>query len=76
MSNWLNDSVSPGDVIEVMTPLGSFTCPTQPDGIRHHLAIAAGSGITPVLSLLSTVLEEEPRLAGHPALRQPAHARR
>ena len=60
MSNWLNDSVSPGDVIEVMTPLGSFTCPTQPGGIRHHLAIAAGSGITPVLSLLTSVLEEEP----------------
>jgi len=61
MSNWLNDSVAPGDVIEAMTPLGSFTCPTQPDGIRHHLAVAAGSGITPVLSLLRTVLEEEPR---------------
>ena len=60
MSNWLNDSVAPGDVIEAMTPLGSFTCPTEPDGTRHHLAIAAGSGITPVLSLLSTVLEEEP----------------
>jgi ring-1,2-phenylacetyl-CoA epoxidase subunit PaaE len=61
MSNWLNDSVAAGDVIEVMTPLGSFTCPTQPGGIRHHLAIAAGSGITPVLSLITTVLEEEPQ---------------
>ena len=61
MSNWLNDSVSVGDVIDVMTPLGSFTCATQPDGIRHHVAIAAGSGITPVLSLISTVLEEEPQ---------------
>jgi ring-1,2-phenylacetyl-CoA epoxidase subunit PaaE len=61
MSNWLNDCVAPGDVIEAMTPLGSFTCPTEPDGIRHHLAVAAGSGITPVLSLLSTVLEEEPQ---------------
>jgi ring-1,2-phenylacetyl-CoA epoxidase subunit PaaE len=60
MSNWLNDSLAPGDVVEVMTPLGSFTCPTQPDSIRHHLAIAAGSGITPVLSLLTSVLEEEP----------------
>jgi ring-1,2-phenylacetyl-CoA epoxidase subunit PaaE len=60
MSNWLNDVVAPGDVVEVMTPLGSFTCPTRPDGIRHHVAIAAGSGITPVLSLLATVLEEEP----------------
>ena len=60
MSNWLNDGVSPGDVVDVMTPQGSFTCPTRPDGIRHHVAIAAGSGITPVLSLLTTALEEEP----------------
>ena len=60
MSNWLNDSVAPGDVVEVMTPLGSFTCATQPSGIRHHVAIAAGSGITPVMSLLATALEEEP----------------
>ncbi len=60
MSNWLNDSVHVGDVIDVMTPLGSFTCPTEPSGIRHHLAIAAGSGITPVLSLITTALEEEP----------------
>jgi ring-1,2-phenylacetyl-CoA epoxidase subunit PaaE len=60
MSSWLNESVAPGDELEVMTPLGSFTCPTRPDGIRHHLAIAAGSGITPVLSIVATVLEEEP----------------
>ncbi|MFD1052741.1 1,2-phenylacetyl-CoA epoxidase subunit PaaE [Terrabacter terrigena] len=60
MSTWLNSGVSPGDVVEVMTPAGSFTCPTRPDGIRHHVAIAAGSGITPVLSLLTTALEEEP----------------
>jgi ring-1,2-phenylacetyl-CoA epoxidase subunit PaaE len=60
MSNWLNDSVIVGDIIDAMTPLGSFTCPTQPNGIRHHVAIAAGSGITPVLSLITTALEEEP----------------
>jgi ring-1,2-phenylacetyl-CoA epoxidase subunit PaaE len=60
MSTFLNDAVAVGDVIEVMTPLGSFTCPTRPDGIRHHVAIAAGSGITPVLALLTTALEEEP----------------
>src|SRR3954449_17972 len=40
MSTWLNDVVSAGDVVEVMTPQGSFTCPTRPDGIRHHVAIA------------------------------------
>ena len=61
MSNWINDSVSAGDRIEVMTPLGGFTCATQPDATRHHVAIAAGSGITPVMSLLSTALAEEPR---------------
>ncbi|MEP7018778.1 MAG: 1,2-phenylacetyl-CoA epoxidase subunit PaaE [Actinomycetota bacterium] len=61
MSNWINDSVASGDKIEVMTPLGGFTCATQPDAIRHHVAIAAGSGITPVMSLISSVLAEEPR---------------
>jgi ring-1,2-phenylacetyl-CoA epoxidase subunit PaaE len=60
MSTWLNDDVRAGDVIEVMTPMGSFTSPTDPHTARHHLAIAAGSGITPVMSLLTTVLEEEP----------------
>ena len=61
MSNWINDSVVAGDEIQVMTPLGGFTCATQSDAIRHHVAIAAGSGITPVMSLLSTLLAEEPR---------------
>jgi Flavodoxin reductases (ferredoxin-NADPH reductases) family 1 len=60
MSNWINDSVVAGDQIEVMTPLGEFTCATQPDGIRHHVAIVAGSGITPLISLFSTALAEEP----------------
>lgn len=60
MSNWLNDAVVPGDVVEVMTPQGSFTCAPRSDGIRHHVAIAAGSGITPVLSLLTSALEDEP----------------
>src|SRR5690242_15849273 len=61
MSTWLNTSVRAGDEIEVMTPIGSFTCPTRPNDARHHVAIAAGSGITPVLSLIATALEEEPQ---------------
>jgi len=60
MSGWINDNLTVGDRIEVMTPLGDFICATRPGGIRHHVAIAAGSGITPVMSLLSTVLAEEP----------------
>lgn len=61
MSNWLNDSAVAGQVVSVMAPMGDFTAPTQPDRARHHVAVAAGSGITPVLSLITTVLEEEPR---------------
>jgi ring-1,2-phenylacetyl-CoA epoxidase subunit PaaE len=60
LSNWINDNLAAGDQIEVMTPLGEFVCVTQPDAMRHHVAIVAGSGITPVMSLFSTALAEEP----------------
>ena len=60
MSPWLVDELAVGDVVDVMTPMGTFTCPAQPDSARHHVAIAAGSGITPILSLVTTALEEEP----------------
>ncbi len=60
LSNWINDHLRPGDQLEVMTPLGEFTCPTRPDARRHHVAIVAGSGITPMMSLLATALAEEP----------------
>ncbi len=61
-SGYANGRLRPGDVLDVMPPLGSFhprihTAPPRP---RHHVAIAAGSGITPVLSLLATILEREP----------------
>lgn len=59
MSNWINDTVKVGDQIEVMTPTGSFTCPVEPTRAKHHVAIVGGSGITPVMSLLITALEEE-----------------
>ncbi len=61
MSNWLNDSAVAGQVVSVMAPMGDFTATTQSDRARHHVGVAAGSGITPVLSLIVTVLEEEPR---------------
>jgi ring-1,2-phenylacetyl-CoA epoxidase subunit PaaE len=60
MSTWLNAVVRPGDEVDVMTPMGSFTCPVRPELARHHVAVAAGSGITPVLSLVTTALQEEP----------------
>lgn len=59
MSVWLNRLVEVGDRIAVLAPLGDFVCPTE-DTERDLVAIAAGSGITPVISLVRTVLEEEP----------------
>ncbi len=58
-SEWLVHELRPGDRVEVQTPRGSFRA--SPDGGRH-LCIAAGSGITPMLSIASTVLS-------HPASR-------
>lgn len=49
----------PGDTIEVMPPLGHFTTAFDPARTRHYAAIAAGSGITPVLSLIATGLGVE-----------------
>ncbi len=73
MSTWLNDVVAPGDVVEVMTPQARSPARPGPTAPANHVAIAAGSGITPVLSLLTTALEEETGSRAHAALRQPAH---
>jgi ring-1,2-phenylacetyl-CoA epoxidase subunit PaaE len=53
-SSWLLNEVRPGDTIEVAPPSGSFT-PDLTEG-GHHVLIAAGSGITPVLSIVSSLL--------------------
>ena len=49
-----------GDSLEVMTPAGRFTSAIDPTARRTYVAVAAGSGITPVLSILSAILEGEP----------------
>lgn len=59
-SNWINERVRPGDRISVMAPQGRFFVPIAPDARRHHLGIAGGSGITPILSIMKTVLAREP----------------
>jgi ring-1,2-phenylacetyl-CoA epoxidase subunit PaaE len=53
-SEWLVDRVRPGDEVEVAPPAGSFTPDLAPG--THHGLIAAGSGITPVLSIAASVL--------------------
>lgn len=54
VSGWLVREVRPGDVVEVQAPSGSFTPDLTTPG--HHVLIAAGSGITPVLSIAASVL--------------------
>lgn len=59
-SNWINEQVKPGDRISVMAPQGRFFVPIEPASRRHHVGIAGGSGITPILSIMKTVLAREP----------------
>ncbi len=59
-STWATESLAPGEVIEVAAPVGEFTIESDPGAASHYCAIVAGSGITPVLSLVSTTLELEP----------------
>lgn len=60
-STFANAGLKAGDRLDVMTPMGSFTTAVQPDAARLHLAIACGSGITPILSLARTLLAQEPQ---------------
>lgn len=60
-STWANEDLAPGMVLEAMEPMGSFHTPIRPDAARSFIGFAAGSGITPVLSILKTVLAEEPQ---------------
>jgi ring-1,2-phenylacetyl-CoA epoxidase subunit PaaE len=59
-SNWVGDELKPGDTVEVMPPHGSFTTEFDAANKRHLVGIAGGSGITPVMSLIKTLLREEP----------------
>lgn len=54
------DRLRVGDELEVMTPAGRFTTELDPSAARRYVAIAAGSGITPVLSIVAALLEGEP----------------
>ena len=60
-SNWVGDQLKPGDTIEVMPPHGSFTTEFDPANRRHLVGIAGGSGITPVMSLVRSMLKYEPQ---------------
>lgn len=59
-STYANDTLKAGDALDVMTPMGNFTVNTQPDQNRHFVAFAAGSGITPIMSVVKAILHDEP----------------
>ncbi len=59
-STWANEQLKPGHEIEVLPPSGRFNTELRPGNRKHYLAFAAGSGITPVLSLIKTTLAMEP----------------
>ncbi|MGH3488809.1 MAG: 1,2-phenylacetyl-CoA epoxidase subunit PaaE [Actinopolymorphaceae bacterium] len=55
------ERMRPGDLVDVMTPTGRFCVAPDPAASRHLCFVAAGSGITPVLSMCASVLAAEPR---------------
>lgn len=59
-STFANEELKPGDRVSVMPPMGTFTHDLAPDQGRNYVGFAGGSGITPVLSILKTVLAREP----------------
>ena len=59
-SSWANDNLKPGMLLDVMPPMGHFNVPLAFDNARRYVAFAAGSGITPILSIIKTTLLTEP----------------
>ena len=60
VSNWLADEIGPGDRVDVLPPLGSFVLSPATGRRRRLTFVAAGSGITPILAMVTAVLEDDP----------------
>jgi ring-1,2-phenylacetyl-CoA epoxidase subunit PaaE len=59
-STYANTELKAGDILETMPPMGNFTWKKTDGSRKEYVAFAAGSGITPILSIVKSVLEEEP----------------
>lgn len=59
VSRYLNDSLKVGDYLEIMPPMGNFVVDVSEDSQRHYVMIGAGSGITPLISMIKTILHVE-----------------
>jgi len=60
-SAWANEMLKAGDALDVLPPLGHFNVPLAAGNRKHYAAFAAGSGITPLLSIVKTTLAAEPQ---------------
>jgi ring-1,2-phenylacetyl-CoA epoxidase subunit PaaE len=60
-SGFANERLKKGDVLEVMPPVGKFYTHLDPQQKKNYVAFAAGSGITPVISIIKTTLRTEPK---------------
>lgn len=60
-SNYANEKLKPGDALEAMEPVGKFTTELNITNKKNYLAFAAGSGITPIISIIKTTLRTEPK---------------
>lgn len=65
VSNYINDHLKVGDIVEVMPPDGSFYADVKKGNYKTYYLFSAGSGITPILSILKTVLLTEERSYVH-----------
>ncbi|MBY0240441.1 MAG: phenylacetate-CoA oxygenase/reductase subunit PaaK [Burkholderiaceae bacterium] len=59
-STWANETLQPGTTLDVMPPMGHFNVPLDVTHRKQYMAFAAGSGITPMLSIIKTTLMTEP----------------
>ncbi|WP_114389838.1 1,2-phenylacetyl-CoA epoxidase subunit PaaE [Notoacmeibacter marinus] len=60
-STFANEELKVGDRLDAMAPQGRFHTAIEPDAAKHYVGFAAGSGITPILSIIRTVLAREPK---------------
>ena len=65
VSTHVNEKLNVGDVVDVMPPQGNFTIDLNNDHKKSYVAFAAGSGITPIMSMIKSVLSVEPNSVFH-----------
>ena len=60
-STYANEALKKGDFLEVMPPAGHFYTELDANNEKHYIAFVAGSGVTPIMSIMKTVLHTEPK---------------